>query len=234
MSESNTLFVARNEYKYFMSRDQALTLQKELELVLERDEFSKNGSYRVKSLYFDSVFEQDYLQKLAGVEKRKKIRLRIYDEEAENAKLEMKEKNGIFQHKYSVKLKRADAKQISIGNYESLLYANDRVAQDIYVKMAMNAYRPKVIIEYNRLAFSYPEFSTRITFDSEIKSSELNLELYERSLEYQNITDEFVILEIKFNGTLINFVSKILEKYELQNVAVSKYCGGRTVFGKYL
>ena len=48
--------------------------------------------YMIRSMYFDSINDDDYYEKLSGEVNRKKIRLRIYDKEGELVKLEIKQK----------------------------------------------------------------------------------------------------------------------------------------------
>ena len=88
----NLAFVGRSEYKYYMPYTDAYRLMTRVSEIMVPDEYSLNGSYRVKSLYFDSVDNQDYFEKMSGYQERKKIRLRIYDEDSAYAKLEMKAK----------------------------------------------------------------------------------------------------------------------------------------------
>ena len=75
---SNELSVFRCENKYLISYADALSLQRKLDLVLQRDCHSGEQGYTVRSLYFDSLNNLDFYTKLAGTELRKKIRLRIY------------------------------------------------------------------------------------------------------------------------------------------------------------
>ncbi|MDD6094837.1 MAG: VTC domain-containing protein, partial [Clostridia bacterium] len=81
----NVLTTERCELKYYVSLADAVTLSKRLSAVLSRDSYSANGSYRVKSLYFDSICDGDFYSKVDGDNIRKKIRLRIYDESMDRA-----------------------------------------------------------------------------------------------------------------------------------------------------
>lgn len=83
------LSVFRNEKKYLVPYSKALSIQGKLDEMLARDGHSEAAGYVVRSLYFDSINNIDYKTKLAGVEKRKKIRLRIYSADAGECKLEL-------------------------------------------------------------------------------------------------------------------------------------------------
>ena len=45
---------------------------------------------------------------------------------------------------------------------------------------------------------------------------------------------EFIVLEIKYNGKLLSYISNILKKYKLTRTAYSKYCSSRPNFYDYL
>ena len=56
----------------------------------------------IRSLYFDSLDDDDYYSKLNGEYVRKKIRLRTYDVSSNKVKLEIKQKIDIHQLKESL------------------------------------------------------------------------------------------------------------------------------------
>ena len=86
----------RSETKYLVSHSDAARIKEKLLLVMKPDSYSENGSYRVRSLYFDTPDLADMFDKDVGVYSRKKVRLRIYDTAQENAKLELKGTEEIF------------------------------------------------------------------------------------------------------------------------------------------
>lgn len=231
---ADTLSVYRNEQKYLISYPDAARLKTWLSAFLRSDEHGVQGSYRVKSLYYDTPDGRDYREKLDGLEKRQKLRLRVYDEEQPAAKLELKRKNGALQHKISLEVSRADAKILAEGIYTPLFSYRGEDAMRFYAMFSLRRYRPAVIIEYDRTAFSYRDFDVRLTFDSHIRSSETNLDLYERNLPWTPLFQDAVILEVKFNRVLPGFIQKLLQPYHLTAISFSKYCSGRPVIGSYL
>ena len=80
----------RHEIKYIISYSEFLYLRKKLDDLLEIDR--NQLGYMIRSMYFDSINDDDYYEKLSGEVNRKKIRLRIYDKEGELVKLEIKQK----------------------------------------------------------------------------------------------------------------------------------------------
>lgn len=228
------LAVSRSELKYWISRQDSILLQEELQKLLWPDRYAEDGFYRVKSLYFDSLDQMDYSDKTEGVEHRKKLRMRIYDEDAEVVKLERKQKLGALQRKESLAVSREDAVRCMKGDYGCLLQYPQELALRLYSDMMLGCYRPVVIVEYERCAYVYDAYDTRITIDRHIRSCELELDLFERDLPWVQTVEETVILEVKFNGVLIEPVKKILGKYHLTQVAVSKYGSGRPIWERYL
>lgn len=215
----------RHEFKYIIPYNEMLKLRMELEKVLTLDQ---NGAYIVRSLYFDTVNDDDYYAKQNGDIKRKKIRLRIYDVDNDYAKLEIKSKYDIHQLKESLVIKKDDAKEIIKGNYDRLLLINNALAQRLYVYLK-NGYRPKVIIEYDRIAY-ITTTTTRITLDYNIKKSDDFENFYNNKINYFNLTNpNDVVLEVKFDRFLEPYISKILEKYTNRYQSVSKYVMGRNV-----
>lgn len=227
-----TLSVYRHELKYLLNASDRLLMQEQLDKLLARDAHAKTGSYKVRSLYFDSINQIDYATKLAGVQIRKKIRLRVYTPDAERVKLEVKNKNGDLQHKVSLWITREDARRLCRGDYRALMnyFGQSPEAVSVYTMMVSGCYRPVALIEYDRLAYTYPLFNTRITFDSKVRSSESCLDLFYENPVYNRILDQRDILEVKFNGQLVKFVSDLLRQFSLTQTSVSKYCMGRPVF----
>ena len=119
----------RHEYKYIIPYGDMLKLREKLDDILTLD---RGGSYVVRSLYFDSVDDEDYYEKQAGVMVRKKLRLRIYDINSDYAKLEIKGKYDIHQLKESLVIKKSDAKKIINGDYDCLLKMDNDLAKRMY------------------------------------------------------------------------------------------------------
>ena len=154
----------RHEYKFVIPYGDMLELRNKLDEVLTLDQ---GGPYFVRSMYFDSPDDTDYFDKQGGEMIRKKLRLRIYDINSDLAKLEIKGKYDYHQLKESLVISKNVAKKIIGGEYSELLLMDNDLAKRIYV-LLQSGYRPKVIIEYDRIAY-ITTTTTRITFDYNIK-----------------------------------------------------------------
>lgn len=216
--------VLREEKKFLISMAEYMTLSHKLGKVLLMDPHSGAQGYRVRSLYFDSAYDDDFFEKSAGVELRRKIRLRIYDPRDNFAMLEMKQKQGSMQLKRSLRIERADAIRLTQGDYSPLLkYGND-FAVELYGYMHMKAYRPKTIVEYRRKAFIAKENRIRITFDHEIESTESSFELFSETLNMNPVMDrQRVVLEVKYNNFLLEYIKNLLNQVDRPELSVSKY-----------
>ena len=96
--------------------------------------------------------------------------------------------------------------------------------------MAQGLYRPVVQIAYDRLAYKYPMYDTRVTLDMNVRSSESNMDIFSQDVQYTPILRENVVLEVKYSGKPMGFLSALLSQFHLTQGAYSKYCAGRPVY----
>lgn len=216
--------VLREEKKFVISVDEFIDKSSFLEKVLIQDIHNGTHGYPIRSLYFDSIDDEDYFEKQAGVELRRKIRLRIYDPNSDFAMLEMKQKQGANQFKRSLRLTRADAEALISGRYDSLLKFDEKFAQECYGLMMRKCYRPKTIVEYNRKAFIAKENKIRVTFDNKIVATESSFDLFSNNLNMNPVLDPYiVVLEVKFNGFLLSYIRDLINSTDKSELSVSKY-----------
>lgn len=82
-------FRLRHEVKHQLSPQEDLVLASRLRKLFPRDGHAgPDGSYRVTSLYFDTPYDTALREKLDGVDRREKFRLRYYGERPDFLKLE--------------------------------------------------------------------------------------------------------------------------------------------------
>lgn len=226
------LYSLRKEIKYVVPLGKALAIRDRLDRLLERDSHCTDGPYSVRSLYFDSVNNIDFAEKLAGVRDRKKVRLRIYDKDASLCKLEIKQKSDDRQQKLSLIVSESDARELARGNSKALqrYFDSSETSRKAYGIMVQGQYRPVAQIEYDRLAYKYPLYDTRITLDMNIRSSESNLDLFSSEVCYTPVMRENAVLEVKYSGKLMGFLSAVFAQFHLTQGTYSKYCAGRQIF----
>ena len=223
----SVLKVFRHEYKYSISYEEMLRLRAKLNDLLTIDRNS-NG-YLVRSLYFDSINDIDYYEKLDGLIQRKKIRLRIYEPNANKVKLELKSKYDYHQQKESLIITKKEAEELIKENYSILLNHKEEIASKLYTILTTNCYKPKVVIEYQRIAYTTRN-GTRITFDFDIKRSNQIETFFDENINYLDLTNpQNIVLEIKFDRFLEPYISNILGNYISNKESISKYVMGRNI-----
>lgn len=218
----------RVEKKYPIDVGQGAVLRAKLSQVMIPDEHNGAQGYTIRSMYFDTPGDDDYNEKVEGLELRRKIRLRIYDPAQDFGMLEMKQKSGPYQLKRSLRITRGDAIRLTECDYTPLLKYSEPFAAECYALMTNRCYRPRTVVEYDRTAFIARENHIRITFDSRIRASESNMDLYAPSPGYSPVMDPFgLVLEVKYNGFILSYIKDLLDGVHRPEVSVSKYCLAR-------
>ena len=71
----------RHELKYYINRGDYEILSRRLRSCIQQDENAQRngGEYFIRSLYFDSPFDDALWEKLSGVDERDKFRIRAYN-----------------------------------------------------------------------------------------------------------------------------------------------------------
>ena len=84
--------VFRKEVKYRVHISDYLRIRDKLAAFMTPDPhgYSGTGTYKVRSLYFDSIADRDLHDNLEGATEKRKIRIRTYDTESDFALLEYK------------------------------------------------------------------------------------------------------------------------------------------------
>lgn len=227
--------VLREEKKYLITLENYISSNNYLSKVLHADPHNGEFGYVIRSLYFDTLDNNDFNDKIDGLETRRKIRLRIYSPDDDFAYLELKQKQGNYQEKRSLKLTKEQALKLIAKDYSVLLEIDNPFALEMYGLMASNNYVPKTINEYRRKAYVVEENSTRITFDSDIRGTETSFDLFDKNLILNPVFDQnFVVFEVKYNGFLLSYVKDIINSIDRIQTPVSKYCLGRTNTIKYI
>ena len=222
--------VLRQEKKYSINLLDAAELRRRLGLVMHEDRHNGPQGYAIRSLYFDTPDDQDFRDKVDGLELRRKIRLRTYSPQAGFAMLEMKQKQGPYQRKRSLRLPREEAERLCRGDYGVLLRHGDPFAAECFGLMHCRCYRPKAVVEYRRTAYVARENNIRVTFDGQIAATESNCGLFDEHLVlYPVMPGSRLVLEVKYNGFMLSYIKDALNAVERSELSVSKYCLARSV-----
>lgn len=216
----------RHELKYYINRGEYEILSRRLRACLLPDENAgEDGGYFIRSLYFDSPFEDALWDKLSGVDDRDKFRVRIYNGSDDVIKLECKHKEGSYIAKQSIRLSRAECDSLIDGDYAFLLSRPEPFARRMFAEFATKGLRPRVIVDYTREAYVYPIEDVRVTFDKDIRTAYRGTDIFDTAQPtYPVITDGDLVLEVKFNSYLPGYIRELLQIGSNARSAVSKYC----------
>ena len=221
----------RHELKFKISNSAAEILKQKLSLILGKDKNSyyKDGSYLIKSLYFDDRDSNSYYEKMDGVLYRKKYRIRMYNDVDSFIRLEKKMKHNNYTAKEQMLISKdiyskiLNGKVDEIDNPEGLLL-------EFITNYKNKGLVPSVIVEYHRTAFTYPISEVRITFDSNIQSSLYNYDLFNTIYPRYNVDEPGKqVLEVKFNEILPLHIANILNDIPVCREAVSKFAICRSI-----
>lgn len=193
--------------------------------------------YTVRSIYLDTRDMKFYREKMAGIRIRKKLRIRAYNQPVDDSLvfLEIKRKDGVFISKDRAPLEYQHLNPLlKTGEVESFVKtANGKpteydAAKKFFFHLSRQGLYPKILIIYEREPFTSKfDHSFRITFDKNLRSVITNT--YDEFVDERDLVHTmpgYFILEAKFFAGLPEWFRAILRKYELQRMALSKYCMG--------
>ena len=196
----------------------------ELSLIMDIDSNSIDNNYYIRSLYFDDIYSTAYYEKIDGLEKREKYRIRIYNFDDSLIRLERKEKNRDLTHKEQAVITKDELNNILQGNYDLIDISKNKLLEEFILKCKLYDIRPDVIVDYNRLAYVYQVEDVRITFDENIKSGRFNYDLFNKDIYLYNVLENNeVVLEVKFNNYIPKHIVEVLNTIPSVRLAVSKF-----------
>lgn len=214
--------VYRQEKKYLLSPIQTMLLEQRIRAILPLDTHSDGGSYYIRSVYFDTMTDRAYEEKLAGINEREKIRIRFYGLRQEVIKLERKEKRENLIYKEDCRIDAVTAEEMAQGNFEGLLQYDSPLAKYVYGLAKSEGLHAVVIVDYVRRAYLHPVGNVRVTFDTELMARRADGNIWEPGALY-DVLGGNTILEIKFNQVMPNYIKEILSSVPGARVALSKY-----------
>ena len=220
--------IKRKEIKYLVPIEKMSHLKSIFDNILERDKHGINGTYLVRTQYYDTLEDDDLFDNLSGIIEKKKIRLRTYFEDESTFKLEYKYKYNTDSTKYSLIITRDEAVLMENHKYDFLLNKKSELALFFYYKLLEGCYRPKTIVEYNRLAYIYPVSRVRITFDTNVRATAYPYGLFDERLNtFPIVSPDIGVLEVKYNEFLPSSLKHILESIDTLPQTNSKYLKAR-------
>ena len=222
----------RNEIKFVINKDTAEILKNKLSHLMDIDtnSTSEDNSYFIRSLYFDDTYSNAYYEKIDGVEYRKKYRIRLYNKDTSFIRLECKYKHENKTSKDQILIDKSICDKIINGNIEDLDISKSNLLTKFVIDYRSRNLKPSIIVDYKRLAYTYPVSDVRVTFDSKIRSGRYDYNLYDEDLTtYKVIDDNEVVLEVKFNEILPEPIAIVLSTVPMIRQAFSKFAICRSI-----
>ena len=227
----------RNEWKYVLTNQDLSLLKSRIEQVLVLDPHTPSrGRYVIHSLYFDDYKDTSVYTTNSGLRERYKWRIRFYDDDISYIVLEKKEKLDGRCHKKSCKLTRSEYNTIVFGDITDILYDTDKkLIKELGKDILIYHYRPKVIVDYERIAYVEEITNVRVTFDMKISASyDIEHFLDGDYTKYYLQSSEENVLEVKFDEILPSYIRNIVESFSFQQTSFSKYYYGRKIVDSYM
>lgn len=214
----------RHEFKYLISYEQMRNIQSSLDRMMKLDSHVRKDRYLISSLYYDDFDDHCLYEVAGGVDLRKKYRLRYYDHDTSRIALECKAKQNGMICKTMDLLSYEEALLLKDGGYLRNVNRLSDLKKELTYKIMAKGYRPKVIVEYERVPYVYASGNVRITFDMNICSS-LDLSMFLERYRYKRsvLPEDRLIMEVKYDEFFPEFIYDCLNTGELEQLSFSKY-----------
>ena len=219
----------RHEFKHYINTSDYAQLRARLRAVAKLDENAvPDDVYQVRSLYFDNFADKAVVEKLSGQSRREKFRMRYYNSDISFMRLERKSKANRLAYKETAVVTAEQCAALLAGDYDCLKTSDAPLTMELYTKIRYQNLRPKNIVDYKREAYVYRAGNVRVTFDTDIRTSNSVAGFLNPNLVTVPASNG-IILEIKFDGFLPDIIRDILQIGSRNQTEFSKYVVARLV-----
>lgn len=212
----------RHEWKHEISYLDMLSLRLRLQAVAQPDTHAVDGRYLIRSLYFDTPSDKVLREKLSGVSRREKFRIRYYNGDPTVIHLEKKSKLGGLGNKQSAALSIPEVSALLQGDLAWMLQSGRPLVQELYSKIMTQQLRPKTIVDYTREPYVYPAGNVRITLDYDIRTGLRPTEFLTPGVTIP-AGDAPIILEVKWDAFLPSVIRDAIQLEGRHASSFSKY-----------
>lgn len=214
----------RHELKHQISLQEDLVLAGRLRRLFHHDAHAgTDGTYRITSLYFDTPYDAALREKLDGVDRREKFRLRYYGERPDFLKLEKKFKVNGLCGKRSARLTWSEAERLLSGEDAFLLERGEPLLSELYHKLRGTLLRPRTVVCYDREAFLYAPGNVRVTLDRNLRTCGDSAGFLSPGSFPLKPLDTLTVLEVKYDAFLPDLVRLAVQMPDRRAGACSKY-----------
>lgn len=217
----------RNEWKHEINLSDMMTLRARLLTVAKPEEHGINGTYHIRSPYFDDLFDTALREKINGVNIREKFRIRYYNDDTSFIRLEKKSKINGLCNKLQAQIGITEVGRIISGDIEWMRSDQRPLIQELYLKMKDKGLRPKTIVDYTREAYVFPAGNVRITMDYDIRTGLQSVDFLDPLSITVPAGDLPIILEVKWDEYLPDVIRDAVQLEGRYAAAFSKYAACR-------
>lgn len=221
--------VLRHELKHHINYLDYVAIRNRLQVVAKQDaNVGEDGTYQIRSLYFDNYQDKALREKIDGVNKREKFRIRYYNDDFSYINLEKKSKIYGLCNKLSAAVTKEECERIIQGDIEWMRESKQGLLLELYTKMKYQQLRPKTIVEYTREPFVYQTGNVRITFDSKVRTGISSKDFFDLEAPTVAANEENItILEVKYDHFLPEIIENCIQMRDRRTSAFSKYVACR-------
>ncbi len=217
----------RHEVKTEISMTDFHVLRQRLRAVMSPDAHAENRVYKIRSLYFDNLYDKALREKLDGINTREKWRIRLYNNDTSMIRLECKTKNGFLGYKKSAILSEDEVRLILKNDVGWMKNSKSPVVLSFYSKIKNEGLRPRTIVDYTREPYVYLPGNVRVTLDYNIRTGLSCTDFLEKDCATVPITPSPIILEVKWDEYLPDVIRDIIQLETRRSSAFSKYASCR-------
>lgn len=214
----------RHELKFLIAESEINGIKKRLEPIMKLDVHAGEKGYFIRSLYFDDIWFSALEDKLAGIQKRSKYRIRIYDYSDSIIKLECKRKEGQYINKTDATISSIELQCLEQGNYQFLANRPEKICHEFYYHCVTKKMKPSIMVDYERVPYIYSYGDVRVTFDSHVRAGFFERNIWDQTIPVYEVLDPgTLILEVKYTEYLPKIITDILHGIKSEHIAASKY-----------
>lgn len=217
----------RHEWKHIINHADKIAIRQRLRAVAQVDANAADGRYLIRSLYFDNISDKALREKLDGVNRREKFRIRYYNGNTDQIHLEKKSKWNGLGTKDRTLISADEAQRIVDGDLSWMIGSDRPLVQELYVKMNSQGLRPKTIVDYTREPFVYAPGNVRVTLDYNIRTGLLCTDFLNPDCITIPAGAGETILEVKWDEYLPSVIRDAVQLGSRQLSAFSKYAACR-------
>ena len=213
----------RHEWKHQITAADCMMLRQRLSAVAEPDSHATDGHYLIRSLYFDNIYDKALREKVDGVNRREKFRIRYYDRNTSFIKLEKKSKLGGLGAKADATLTADECQRIVENDIDWMANDDRPLVFELYTKMESQLMKPKVIVDYEREPYTFRAGNIRVTIDFDIRTGLWYTDFLDVDCVTVPVPEDPIILEVKWDDFLPSVIRDVVQLEGRRVRSFSKY-----------